>query len=91
MPPDVWIRWWLGELYMEDGQPGEAVVYLESMRSTGVPHVANFLLGRAYTELGDREKARTAYIRFLQAWEEADPDLPQAEEARAALEDLLAG
>jgi tetratricopeptide (TPR) repeat protein len=91
LPPDVWIRWWLGELYMEAGRPREAAVYLESMRSTGVPHVANFLLGRAYVELGEREKARAAYIRFLQAWEEADPDLPQIEEARAALEDLLAG
>jgi hypothetical protein len=61
------------------------------MRSSGVPHVANYLLGRAYTQLGEREKARDAYVRFLQAWEEADPDLPQLEEARAALEELLAG
>ena len=91
MHADVWIRWWLGELYLEDGRPREAAVYLETMRSSGVPHVANFLLGRAYTELGEREKARDAYVRFLQAWEEADPDLPQLDEARAALEELLAG
>jgi tetratricopeptide (TPR) repeat protein len=91
MHADIWIRWWLGELYLEDGRPREAAVYLESMRSSGVPHVANYLLGRAYTQLGEREKARDAYVRFLQAWEEADPDLPQLEEARAALEELLAG
>jgi tetratricopeptide (TPR) repeat protein len=91
MPADVWIRWWLGDLYIEDGQPAEAVVYLEALRSTGIPHYANLQLGRAYTELGEREKARTAYVRFLQAWEEADPDLPQLQEARDALEELLAG
>ncbi|MBT8477442.1 MAG: tetratricopeptide repeat protein [Gemmatimonadetes bacterium] len=91
LPPSIWVRWWLGELHLEDGQPGDAVVYLESLRGSGVPHVANFLLGRAYTELGEREKARAAYVRFVQAWEEADADLPQLQEARAALEELLAG
>ena len=69
LPPSIWVRWWLGELYMEDGRPGDAVAYLESLRGTGVPHVGNLLLGRAYTELGEREKARDAYVRFLQAWE----------------------
>ena len=91
LPPSIWVRWWLGELHMEDGHPGDAVVFLESLRGSGVPHVANLELGRAYTQLGEREKARAAYIRFLQAWEEADPDLPQLAEARAALEELLAG
>ena len=91
LPPSIWVRWWLGELHMEDGQPRDAVVYLESIRGSGVPHVANLQLGRAYTQLGEREKARDAYVRFLQAWEEADPDLPQLDEARAALEELLAG
>ena len=91
LPPSIWVRWWLGELQMEEGRPAAAVRYLETLRSSGVPHVGNLLLGRAYTELGDREKARDAYVRFLQAWEEADPDLPQLDEARAALEELLAG
>jgi len=91
LAPSIWVRWWLGDLYMEDSRPGDAVVYLESLRGTGVPHVANFQLGRAYTQLGERGKARDAYIRFLQAWEEADSDLPQVDEARAALEELLAG
>lgn len=91
LPPSVWVRWWLGDLNMEDGRPGAAVPYLEALRGTGVPHVANLQLGRAYTQLGERAKARDAYVRFLQAWEEADPDLPQLEEARAALEELLAG
>ena len=84
-------RWWLGELYMVDDKPGEAVVYLETLRHSGVPQRANYLLGKAYVELGEQEKARDAYIRFLQAWEEADPDLPQLEEAREALRSLMAG
>ncbi len=91
LPPSIWVRWWLGEIHMDEGRPAAAVTYLETLRAAGVPHVGNLLLGRAYTELGDREKARDAYVRFLQAWEEADPDLPQLEEARAALEELLAG
>ncbi len=91
MHADVWIRWWLGELYMVDDKPGEAVVYLETLRHSGVPQRANYLLGKAYVELGEQEKARDAYIRFLQAWEEADPDLPQLEEAREALRSLMAG
>ncbi|MCL7972536.1 MAG: tetratricopeptide repeat protein [marine benthic group bacterium] len=69
LPPSIWVRWWLGELHLEDGRPADAVVYLEGIRGSGVPHVANFLLGRAYSELGDRDRARRAYIRFLQAWE----------------------
>jgi tetratricopeptide (TPR) repeat protein len=91
LAPDVWIKWWLGELYAEDGRPREASVYLEALRGSGVPYHASYLLGKVYTELGEREKARDAYVRFLQAWEEADPDLPQLEEARTALEELLAG
>jgi tetratricopeptide (TPR) repeat protein len=91
LAPSIWVRWWLGELHLEDDRPGDAVVYLETLRAAGVPHVGNLLLGRAYTQLGEREKARDAYVRFLQAWEEADPDLPQLEEARTALEELLAG
>jgi len=91
LAPDVWIQWWLGELYAEEGRPREASVYLEALRGSGVPYHASYLLGKVYTELGDREKARDAYIRFLQAWEEADPDLPQVAEAREALKGLMAG
>ncbi|MDP2471012.1 MAG: hypothetical protein Q8W46_09105, partial [Candidatus Palauibacterales bacterium] len=88
---DPWMRWWLGELLLEDGQLRDAAVYFEATRRGYLNSLANFRLGGIYTELGEREKARAAYIRFLQAWEEADPDLPQLETARTALEDLLAG
>jgi tetratricopeptide (TPR) repeat protein len=88
---DVWIRWWLGQIYLEDGRLRDAAVYIEALRQSGVHYHANYLLGGVYAELGEREKAADAYIRFLQAWEEADPDLPQVDEAREALRSLMAG
>jgi tetratricopeptide (TPR) repeat protein len=86
-----WIKWWLGDLLLEDGELREAAVYYEASRHGFLNSLANYRLGGIYEELGETEKARAAYIRFLQAWEEADPDLPQVETARTALETLLAG
>jgi len=88
---EPWIRWWLAKLLREEGRLREAAVYFESHRGGLLHSYANYQLGGVYEELGEREKARAAYIRFLQAWEEADPDLPQTAEARAAVERLLDG
>jgi TolA-binding protein len=87
---DPWIRWWLGELLLEDGQLEDAAVYFESHRRGYLNALADFRLGGIYDRLDEREKARAAYVRFLQAWEEADPGLPQVDQARTALERLLA-
>ena len=88
---DFWIRRWLMELYEAEGNTTETIRYLESLRYTGLDSYVNFRLGQLYEQTGERQKARDAYVRFLQAWEEAEPDLPQDDEARAALEDLLRG
>ena len=88
---DRWIRYWLAELYEEEANLEETIRYLESLRYTFRDSYVNYRLGQLYEQTGQPVRARAAYIRFLQAWEEAEPDLPQDDEARAALETLLAG
>jgi eukaryotic-like serine/threonine-protein kinase len=41
--------------------------------------------GRADALAGDRGRARSAYEAFLNAWRDADPDVPVLREAQAAL------
>lgn len=86
-----WIRWWLAELFLDEDRLSEAAVYFESQRRGFLNALADYRLGGIYERLGETEKARDAWIRFLQAWEEADPDLPQVAEARAAVERLFDG
>ena len=88
---DVAVRRWLMELYDAQGNTDETIRYMESLRYTVFDSYANYRLGGLYEQAGDPVAARAAYIRFLQAWEEAEPDLPQDDEARDALENLLRG
>ena len=88
---DYWIRSWLAELYEAEDSVEETIRYLESLRYTFSDSYVNYRLGQLYEQTGQPVRARAAYIRFLQAWEEAEPDLPQDDEARSALESLLAG
>ncbi len=85
-----WIRVALADLLTAEGDLRGAAAYHESLRHGFTASRHEFLLGGIYRQLGEREKARKAYVRFLQAWEEADPELPQLATARAALEELLA-
>lgn len=57
-------------------------------RKTPGRSFAKYRLGRAYEELGDRERAADAYRTFLSRFEHADSGLAAVEEARAALERL---
>jgi hypothetical protein len=81
------IRWWLGELLLEIGRPGEAALYFESFWND--PFAAE-RLGPIYERLGDVRAARDAYALAARAWEAADPELQvRAEEARAAIRRLV--
>jgi tetratricopeptide (TPR) repeat protein len=76
----------VGELALEVGRWSEAVKVNEGIsRSTPGRSAAKFRLGRAYEELGDRERALDAYRTFLSRYEKADPGLPWVEEARSAV------
>ncbi|HET6361042.1 MAG TPA: tetratricopeptide repeat protein, partial [Gemmatimonadota bacterium] len=66
------IRWWLAEILVEQGKPHEAERYFASMG----PHtMADKRRGDLYTELGETERAREAYERFLTAWRDAEPEM----------------
>jgi hypothetical protein len=45
-------------------------------------------LGRAYARSGDTARARSAYQDFLTLWEDADPDIPILQQAKAEYEKL---
>jgi tetratricopeptide (TPR) repeat protein len=45
--------------------------------------LARLQLGRAYTQSGDKARAKAAYEDFLKLWKNADPDIPILKEAQA--------
>lgn len=50
--------------------------------------LAHLGLARAYALEGDREKARGAYLDFLNLWKDADSDIPILQQAKAELAKL---
>jgi tetratricopeptide (TPR) repeat protein len=48
-------------------------------------------LGQLYDEQGDWEKAAEYYARFVELWQEADPELqPRVEAAQRRLDEIFA-
>jgi tetratricopeptide (TPR) repeat protein/predicted Ser/Thr protein kinase len=45
--------------------------------------LANYQLGRIYRELGDIQKAKESYEKFLKLWKDADPGIPVLIAAKA--------
>ncbi|MGB3091639.1 MAG: tetratricopeptide repeat protein, partial [Candidatus Zixiibacteriota bacterium] len=97
-------RWWsfgarffLGRAYLESGRLGESVAQLEKAllsydeRRSGNPIwavKAYYLLGLAYERSGWNKKAIEQYEEFLEIWKDADPGIPEVEDARERLEKL---
>jgi len=86
--PDHWYRLWLGEAHAEAGQYEQAARYFRSLWLNRFKAYGAYRLGGVYEELGRDDLSREAYESFLRMWVNADPGLPQLEEARAALERL---
>ncbi|MBA3583561.1 MAG: tetratricopeptide repeat protein, partial [Gemmatimonadetes bacterium] len=83
------IRWWLGEILIQSGEPREAVRYFTALadgEAVVSDPVAAYRLGRLHEQLGEYREARGAYEYFLTAWRDPDPSLrPWAEKARQAV------
>jgi serine/threonine protein kinase/predicted Zn-dependent protease len=44
-----------------------------------------YMLGKVYQDLGDEAKARDYYEKFLELWKDADPGIPEVEDAKKRL------
>ena len=83
-----------GEAYLDMNQGASAIVEFEKILAhpltaggTGMP--ARLGLGRAYRLQGDITRARKAYKDFLDAWENADRDIPILKEAKVEYRSLI--
>jgi tetratricopeptide (TPR) repeat protein len=48
----------------------------------------HYRLGRVLDEKGDKDQARIEYRKFLEYWRDADPGLPEVEDAKERLAGL---
>ncbi|UCC84725.1 MAG: hypothetical protein JSW46_07335 [Gemmatimonadota bacterium] len=90
-------RWLRAEVLYDLGRIHEARDWYEGFAVGGelldqaFTAPARFRLGDIYERLGDPERAASHYNRFLQRWQDCDPELrPQLEAAQRALERLAA-
>lgn len=76
-----------GEILLRAGKPEEAAKQF-AISLLRHPNRARSLLGqaRAAADSGDRQAAIDGYSKFLAVWSQADPDLPELNEARSYLE-----
>jgi len=73
----------LGDLYAEADSLEAAVRHY---RSDWTDPLVRLKLARVYERMGEREKARDAYLYFVESWVDADPELqPIVEEAKQAI------
>ena len=76
----------LANAYLELGRTDEAIAeYGRILQINPNYPLAHYRLGQAYERIGERERAREAYRRFLQIWKDADADIPQVINAKAWL------
>ena len=90
-------QYYLAHAYLESGRLGEAVALLEGAllrydeEKTSVPIwavKAHYLLAVAYEKSGWSKKAMEQYEEFLEIWKDADPGIPEVEDAHERLEKL---
>jgi len=86
----------LARAYIENGEQDKAITEYENLitfdpQKKGrylVHPVYHFRLAKLYQEKGWSGKAIEQYKKFLTLWKDADPDLPEAEDARKRLAGL---
>ncbi len=85
-----------GQAYLEAGKGSEAAAQFQKMMDYRggllVNHpwqaLARLYLGRAWALAGDKEKSRRSYRDFLTLWNNADPEIPIFQAAKAEYEKL---
>jgi tetratricopeptide (TPR) repeat protein len=91
------VRVFLGQAYLESGKIGEAVAELEKVLSRYDDYrvrapiwavKAYYLLGLAYEKSGWNKKAIEKYEEFLEIWKDADPGIPEVEDAKERIKKL---
>ena len=92
-PPIFWhidpLETCLADALLETGHPAEAAAeYRRILRANNNP-LARYRLGFALDRMGSKQEAGKEFERFLEAWKDADADVPEAINARRAL--LAAG
>ncbi len=89
----------LAEAYLGSGEVMRAIdilekkqiIYNQERAIDGARSVRGYyLLGCAYDEIGQKDKARIALERFLSIWKDADPGLKEVDDAKARLARLNA-
>jgi serine/threonine protein kinase/tetratricopeptide (TPR) repeat protein len=97
--PTIYTSFMLAKAYLGAGRLGEAVAVFERSLSRydydrafdAIRTVkAYYLLGLAYEKSGWTKKAIEQYEEFLEIWKDADPGIPEVEDARERLEKLKA-
>jgi len=94
--PSFYLRYRLAEIYLKKGRLDEAVAELEKALSrydddriwTTMAVKAYYLLGLAYEKSGWNKKAIEKYEEFLDIWKNADPGIPEVQDARERLKKL---
>lgn len=95
--PDFWAHFTLAEAYLESDRLGEAVAEFEQVLSRYDDNralcalravKAYYLLGLAYEKSGWDKKAIEKYEEFLDIWKNADPGIPEVEDAKERLKKL---
>jgi tetratricopeptide (TPR) repeat protein len=96
---DFFAHFTLAEAYLESDRLGEAVAEFEKVLSRydnnralcAIRAVkAHYLLGLAYEKSGWNKKAIDKYVEFLDIWRDADPGIPEVEDAKRRLAELKA-
>jgi len=96
--PDNWpyIRDTLPRAYLKKGEIDDAIAVYEkqitfdpqSKERRLIHPKYHFLLGKLYEEKGEKAKAIEQYEVFLGFWKDANPDLPELEDAKKRLASL---